>query len=84
LLPLNNLIPTSVTCAERKVEFKSYNEHYLYLSDFDLGIYIENIVMRRLLSLDTIFIQIKSWDVEEHNSTYDTQVIENNMFYNGT
>lgn len=71
MLPCNNLIPTSTTCAERKKEFKSYNEHYLYLADFDLGIYIENIIMRRLLSIDTIFIQIKSWDVEENNSTND-------------
>ncbi|CAD8063527.1 unnamed protein product [Paramecium sonneborni] len=84
LNPTNNKIPTSKDCADRKTEFKSYNEHFLYIADFDIGVNIENVIMRRLLSIDTNFIQIKSWDAEQFNTTSDVIIKDDGLFYDNT
>ncbi|CAD8128288.1 unnamed protein product [Paramecium sonneborni] len=84
LNPTNNRIPTSKDCADRKTEFKSYNEHFLYIADFDIGVMIENVIMRRLLSIDTNFIQIQSWDAEQFNTTSDVPIQDDGQFYDET
>lgn len=45
---------------------------------------IENVVMRRLLSIDTNFIQIKSWDVEQFNTTSDEPIQDDGLFYDNS